>query len=275
MTLARPPGAPPSGSTGPLALMPGPVARTLPVALAGATVLAQVAYPLTPDAALAGLTVATVLLFSAAMLTHAVVWRGHRAARALLAVGVLALLAEAVGVATGVPFGSYEYGRSLGSQVLGVPVVVALAWTMMAYPTLLAARAVCRGRPSLTVPLAALGLVGWDLYLDPQMVAAGHWVWHDPNPHLPGMDGIPLTNMAGWVLVALLVQAVLHRLLPAPRPGLHELMVAPAVLLAWTWLGSALAHGVFWGRPGVAVWGLLAMAPLVVPALLVWWRERT
>ena len=274
MTLARPHGAPPTSSTGPLPRQPGPLTRTLPVALAVATVLAQVAYPLAADTALAGLTVATVLLFAAAMVSHAAVWRGHRAVLALLLVAVLTLLAEAVGVATGVPFGSYDYTGSLGWQVLGVPVVVALAWTMMAYPTLLAARAVCRSRPYATVPLAALGLVGWDLYLDPQMVAAGHWVWHHPDPHLPGVDGIPLTNLAGWVLVALLAQAVLHRTLPPPALGVHERVAAPALLLTWTWLGSALAHGVFWGRPGVAAWGLITMAPLVAPALRVWWRER-
>ncbi len=274
MTLARPSGAPSTSGAASPACVPGRLARGLPVALAAATVLAQIAYPLAPNGALAGLTVATVVLFVAAMVAHAVVWRGRRAALALLAVAGLTLLAEAVGVATGLPFGSYDYADSLGWRLLGVPVVVALAWTMMAYPTLLAARAVCRSRSYATVPLAALGLVGWDLYLDPQMVAAGHWTWHHPEPHLPGVDGIPLTNLAGWVLVALLVQAVLHRTLPSPKACLPENTAAPALLLSWTWLGSALAHGAFWGRPGVALWGLLVMAPLVLPALRIWWRER-
>ncbi len=242
--------------------------------LAVAAVLAQVAYPLTPATALPGLTVVTVVLFAAASASHAVVWRGRRAGVALLVVGAVCLVAEAVGVGTGFPFGDYAYAGTLGWQLLGVPLVVALAWTMMAYPTLLAARAVFGHRRALVVPAAALGLVGWDFYLDPQMVDAGHWAWAHPHPHLPGMDGIPLTNLAGWVLVALVVQALLHRLLPARAAGTREAVAAPALLLAWTWLGSALAQGVFWGRPGVAAWGLLAMAPLVAPALWVWWRER-
>ena len=37
----------------------------------------------------------------------------------------------------------------------------------------------------------------WDLFLDPQMVAAGHWTWLDPDPALPGVPGVPLTNYAG------------------------------------------------------------------------------
>lgn len=273
MTLVRPRD---TGTTRGTALPrdPAPALRLLPLVLAVAAVLAQVAYPLTPDRALPGTTIATVLLFTAASAAHAVGWRGGRAGLALLAVGVLALLAESVAVATGFPFGSYAYTGTLGPQLLGVPVVVALAWVMMAYPTLLAARAVCGHRPTMTVPLAALGLVGWDLYLDPQMVAAGHWVWEHPQPHLPGIAGVPLTNLAGWVLVALLVQGLLHRLLPPDGSRRTDDARTPALLLGWTWLGSALAHGVFWGRPGVAAWGLLVMAPLVAPALWVWWRER-
>ncbi len=271
MTIVRPQGA---GRAARTPVEPGRAARSAPLALAASAVLAQVAYPLTPDAALPALTVTTVLLFAAASITHALVWRGLRAVYALLAVGVLSLVAEAVGVATGFPFGEYSYAGTLGWQPLGVPVVVALAWVMMAYPTLLAARAAFGRRPVLVVPAAALGLVGWDLYLDPQMVDAGHWVWAHPDPHLPGMEGIPLTNLAGWVLVALLVQGLLNRLLPSSRTGVAERVAAPALLLAWTWLGSALAHGVFWGRPGVAVWGLVTMAPLVAPALRAWWRGR-
>ena len=42
------------------------------------------------------------------------------------------LIAEAVGVATGIPFGRYTYTGTLGPEVLGVPVIVPMAWVMMA-----------------------------------------------------------------------------------------------------------------------------------------------
>ena len=54
------------------------------------------------------------------------------------------LAAEAVGVRTGLPFGDYSYAGTLGPEVLDVPLVVPLAWTMMAYPVLLAARRLTR-----------------------------------------------------------------------------------------------------------------------------------
>ena len=180
--------------------------------LAAAVVLAQVAYPLTPvGTARDRLTVATVLLFAAASVLHAATSRGVRAAVALVVVaGGGGLLAEAVGVATGVPFGRYSYAGTLGPTVLGVPLVIPLAWVMMAWPAYLVGLRLGRG-PLARVAIAAVALASWDLFLDPQMVDAGHWHWSDPSPALPGVPTVPLTNYAGWALVALVLMALLDR----------------------------------------------------------------
>ncbi len=251
-------------------------------ALAAAVVLVQITYPLLEGPALTASTVAAVLLFAAASLTSAAATHGPRAAAVLLLVaGGTGLVAEAVGVATGWPFGPYAYAGTLGPQVLGVPVIVPLAWAMMAWPTLLAGRALARrarGRRArraagwLPVPLAAWALASWDLFLDPQMVAAGHWVWEHATPALPGVPGVPLSNYAGWLLVALVIQGGLHRLVPDAARGSGSRAAdgwgPPALLLGWTWLGSALANLAFFDRPAVGLWGLAAMGAVVGPYLL-------
>ena len=120
----------------------GPPLPAVPVALAAAAVLTQVAYPLLDGTALRAATMLGVVLFAAASVGHAAAAYGARAAVAVV-VGrrrAPASLAEAVGVATGVPFGRYAYSGTLGPQVLGVPLLVPLAWTMMAYPALLLGR---------------------------------------------------------------------------------------------------------------------------------------
>ena len=254
-----------------------PAAQRVPLALAAATVLVQVTYPLLDGAALTVATIAAVLLFAAASLTSAALTHGPRAALALLVIaGGTGMAAEAVGVATGVPFGDYAYAGSLGPQVLAVPVVVPLAWLMMAWPCLLAGRALAArlapAAPWAAVPLAAWVLASWDLFLDPQMVEAGHWAWAHPAPALPGSPGVPLTNYAGWLLVALVIQTLLHAAVPrgarpGTGPGAASGAGAPALLLTWTWLGSALANAAFFGRPAVALWGLLAMGLVAAPYL--------
>ena len=221
------------------------------VALALTTVLLQVLYPLVDGPARDDLTVLTVLLFFATSVAHAAHARGARWALRFTATTVtVALLAEAVGVATGLPFGDYDYAGSLGPRVLGVPAVVPLAWAMMAYPALLAGRRL--GSPLLGAPL----LVAWDLFLDPQMVDAGHWTWADPSP---GLNGIPLTNAVGWALVSTALMALLARL---PEVAADDRV--PEALLLWTWGSSVLANLVFFDRPLVALAGGLAMAPFVL-----------
>jgi putative membrane protein len=201
-------------------------------------------------------------------------WGPRAGLLVLAAAGGLGLVAETVGVHTGVPFGTYAYAGSLGPQVLGVPLLVPLAWTMTAYPALFLGRRLAGAARGRAVRVALLGggaLASWDLFLDPQMVAAGHWTWAFPEPGLPGVPGVPLTNYAGWVLVSVPMVALLDRLLPASGPGdvpSPRAEAVPAAVLAWTWLGSCVGNLVFFDRPAVALWGGLAMGVFVAPYLV-------
>jgi uncharacterized membrane protein len=258
----------------------GPVG--LPLLLAALTVLVQVSYPLLDGRALVWSTTATVLLFCTTSLAHAALTAGARTALlVLLVAGGVGLVAEAVGTATGFPFGPYEYTGTLGWEVLDVPVLIPLAWTMMAWPMLLLGRRLAvalagnRSRwatGGLTTVLGGLGLASWDLYLDPQMTDAGHWVFASPEPGLPGVPGIPLTNFAGWVLVSLVMVCLLDAVVPRTGPGEVDERV-PALLLGWTWLGSALANLAFFGRPEVAAYGVVGMGLLVGPYLWLLLRD--
>jgi putative membrane protein len=237
--------------------------RTLPSwTLVAATVLAQIAYPLASGAVRDRLTVVTVVLFAAASLTHALVTRGPRTAAVLVTVaGGLGLAVEAVGTATGFPFGAYSYTGSLGPTVLGVPWVIPLAWTMMAWPAWLVAGRLARRTP-VRVALAGWALASWDVFLDPQMVDAGHWTW-------AGGD-IPLMNYAGWLGVALVMTALLSTV--ADRSGHDDRPMY--TLYLWTYFSSVLAHAVFLDLPESAFWGGLAMGPVAIPLAVVLWRSR-
>ena len=235
------------------------VPARLPLLLAGAVVALQIAYPLTPGGVLRDrLTVATVIVFFAASVCAAIVSRGLAAATIIVAVTAGGgLLVEAVGVATGFPFGAYAYNGTLGPALLGVPVVIPLAWTMMGYPALIVGGRITGSR--LGAPLAAgAALASWDLFLDPQMVDAGHWTWGAGAG--PALLGIPVVNFAGWFVVAVVMMIVLHRTVPAEsRPGDG----APIALYLWTYASSVLAHAAFFGLPGSAVLGGIGMGVVV------------
>lgn len=244
-----------------------------PLVLAALLVLAQICYPLSDGDSRDRLTVLVVLLSAGTALVHAGLTRGFGyAAGFLVIVSGLGLVSELVGTATGFPFGAYEYAVDrLGPAVHGVPLVVALAWTGGLYPVWVVAGLVAR-RAVGRIGLAAVGAVGWDLFLDPQMVADGQWTWTDTNSGLPGLAQIPWTNYVGWLGVALVMAVLLTWWERAARtPGS---VGVPVGVFLWTWLGSALAHAVFLDLPYSAWYGALGLGVLGVPLLSRLWRTR-
>jgi uncharacterized membrane protein len=251
-----------------------PVARVRaahPVwALVAAAVLVQIAYPLMPESWRTEVTVISVLVFFVAAVADAARVHGLTGAAVLIGVaGGGGLLAEAVGVATGWPFGHYLYTGTLGPQLLGVPVVVPLAWVMMAWPALVVARTLVARGPAVAA-VGAVALTAWDVFLDPQMVSAGHWTWLDTSPGLPLIPGIPLTNYIGWLLVSAVIMAVLDRVLPR-----DDVPSAPAAALyLWVYFSSVMGHAVFFDLPGSAITGAVIMGAVAVPFAVALVRRR-
>jgi putative membrane protein len=244
-----------------------PAVRLVP-SLVGATVLLQICYPLSSGEVRNALTVAVVTVAAVASAVHAARSRGRGAGAVLLATAAFGFLVEVVGVHSGVPFGAYRYAGSLGPRLWSVPVVIALAWTMLAWPAALVAARLARSLPARVV-IGGWALAAWDVYLDPQMVAAGHWRWSSPHLVLPGVSNVPVTNFLGWLAVGLVISWALQSFAvgPAVAPPRRDdaWMVG---FWIWTWLSSAFALGVFLHLGAAAGWGLLAMGVVGVPLLL-------
>lgn len=204
------------------------------------------------------------------------IWRSIGLREALITVlGVMTIgyVAEVVGVATGYPFGEYAYSGGLGPSLLGVSLIVPVAWLMLAYPAWHVSQVLVSGTSKIwqagRIAVGAWALTAWDVFLDPQMVAAGNWGWANPEPSLIGVPGIPLTNYAGWLLVGVVMMSFLEfryrrqsRKIPTKRPTASKVAV---VIYLWTFVGSIIANLTFWDRPTVAFVGGLLMATVAVP----------
>jgi putative membrane protein len=179
-------------------------------------------------------------------------WGAARTFQTVAIVSILTWLVEAVGTATGLPFGVYEYSALLQPQIAHVPLLIPLAWLMM-FPAAwaVAYRVVGKWQGVSFVAVSALSMTAWDLFLDPQMVAWGLWTWAKPG----GYFGIPWQNYLGWLLAAALITV-------AVRP--HELPTGPFMLIyVVTWLLEAIGLLFFWGLPGPALVGFVGMGSLI------------
>jgi putative membrane protein len=227
----------------------------------GALILLPVAKYLWGDAGLTWSVNLNVLLQAAlvlALLQQA--WGLARTLWAALLIILFSWAIEALGLATGWPFGDYHYTDKLQPQVAQVPLLVPLAWLMMLPPAWAVAGRIANGaRTPAFVGLSGLAMTAWDLFLDPQMVAWGFWLWAEPG----GYFGIPWLNFAGWFLAAALITAIVQ---PA------ELPLGPLLLIyGLTWLLQTLGQLLFWNMPGPALAGFIGMGGCLA---LAWFNQR-
>jgi putative membrane protein len=193
-------------------------------------------------------------------------WSTRRILVTSAAVFAFTWFVEYIGVSSGVPFGKYSYSLVLQPQISGVPALIPLAWMMMLVPAWGIAQAILGGKRGrlkgwywlIFAVVSGAAFTAWDLYLDPQMVAREMWAWE----HTGGVTyfGIPWANYLGWWLTSSLITLII-------RPG--NLPVLPLLAIyAMTWIFQAIGLGFFWGLPGPALAGFVAMGLFVLLAFL-------
>ncbi len=218
-------------------------------------------------------------------LTHAT-WTlgvGH----ALILLGLIfggSLLFEVVGVVTGWIYGSFRYSGQLGPKLFNlVPMIIPIAWFMMAYPSLVLAKTLTKkssGRPTIhaigLALLSAIVLTAWDLGMDPIMVNTGHWAWEAKG----WFYGVPLQNFLGWLFTAfsfyLPYLLIASRFLPHPM-GAHTRAFKALPIIAYAQMGlNTAVFNLVLGQLGAAVLSSLTMGGFATAALLrIWYGDST
>ncbi|WP_237341501.1 carotenoid biosynthesis protein [Williamsia soli] len=244
----------------------------LSAALLVVSIAAQITYPLVDGTTRDHVTVTVVLASAAAMVLHSAARLGTlRTVAMVAATAGVGWSAEIIGTATSFPFGAYEYATGrIGPSIADVPIVIGLAWTAGGYCIWWVSSFITTA-PWFRVPLATAGMVGWDLYLDPQMVSAGLWTWEARDAGLPGIDQIPITNFLGWAGVAAVMFTLLSFIDRQPIVITWRSAITPIGWFTWTWLGSALAFLVFLDDPDLPAavpYGLIGMGIVGVPAAI-------
>lgn len=100
---------------------------------------------------------------------------------------------EAIGVSTGIIFGSYTYGPNLGIKIWHTPPQIGVNWLMLTY----IAYIFFKDRPWSVITKILVGaavLVGYDVILEPMAMKLDMWDWADGK--------IPFQNYAAWYVLS-------------------------------------------------------------------------
>ncbi|MGQ3410760.1 bisanhydrobacterioruberin hydratase [Natrinema sp. LN54] len=178
--------------------------------------------------------------------------------RAVAFLGVLTAYTyaiELVGVQTGWPYGTFEYGIRLGPMVGGdVPLALPLFFVPLVLNAYLLTLLALRERVGRVVPrlLAAIAaVVAVDLVLDPAAVAIGFWTYVPPGSYY----GVPASNYWGWLLsgtvAVVLVELAFDRAALLERVRACEFALDDLVSFVLLWGAINVLYG-NWIPAGVA-----------------------
>jgi len=104
-------------------------------------------------------------------------------------------IVEIAGVNTGLIFGSYEYGPTLGPQLFHTPLIIGVNWLMLVYASLVITSRYFEQR-YFRVLVAAVLMVVYDFALEPAAIDLDMWDWGGP---------VPMQNYIAWLVISLIL----------------------------------------------------------------------
>lgn len=129
----------------------------------------------------------------------------------------LGLSAELFGVQTGLLFGSYGYGATLGPKIMGTPWLIGLNWLMLVYVTASLGSWALGKKASVWVKafFGASLMTLLDTLIEPVAKPFGFWAWEEPG--INSFLVAPWQNYAAWWVIAFVLHLMVAGLLPAIR----------------------------------------------------------
>lgn len=126
-------------------------------------------------------------------------WGDRKKIIFLLLTFSLGIVSEIIGVNTGLIFGSYEYGQTLGFQIMNVPIVMGIIWvnTTLICGTI-ANQAKVHMPLKMLIAISLMLLL--DAFIEPIAPKIDMWRFDHEN------GSAPLSNYITWAVIALPLQ---------------------------------------------------------------------
>jgi|TARA_B110000503_G_scaffold93375_1_gene140832 bisanhydrobacterioruberin hydratase len=119
-----------------------------------------------------------------------------------LAIFLIGMISEILGVQYGFIFGDYIYLNNLGFKILGVPIMIGVNWIILTYITGSFSNYIFNNNKKIAVVFGAILMVVLDLLIEPVAPELGFWAFDSIY--------VPLQNYIGWFIIGLFVQIIYH-----------------------------------------------------------------
>jgi putative membrane protein len=139
---------------------------------------------------------------------------------------LIGMLAEIIGVQTGIIFGEYTYGSVLGLKIFGVPILIGVTWALVTISAWQIVSYSPFGKIA-NIILASCIVVIFDLVLEQYATAFGLWSWQD--------GVIPLKNYVTWFAVSGVLFSLYSFFSKQEKPSVYGAAALPAMTIFF-WL---------------------------------------
>ena len=111
---------------------------------------------------------------------------------------------EVLGVSSGILFGEYQYGKTLGWKLFDVPIIIGVNWLILSFSSLgIVGRFISNS--FLKVVFASLLMVLLDFLIEPIAIELDFWTWTEVD--------VPFQNYVMWFFSAILINSLVSQFL--------------------------------------------------------------
>lgn len=115
-------------------------------------------------------------------------------------------IVELIGVKTGLIFGNYEYGKTLGVKLFDIPLVIGVNWLALAYLSGICTEKIGQNWHFILKSLvSSFIMLCLDFFIEPVAMKYDFWQWEGGE--------VPMQNYLGWLICGFLLHLIWNKML--------------------------------------------------------------